>query len=59
LQRNDNFRSFQICDISGRIIIETTLTNHQIDVSTLKSGVYHLIVMDNNNTMYQAKFVKK
>jgi len=59
LQRNDNFKSFQICDISGRIIKESTFTNPQIDVSALTAGVYYLLVKDNNNTLYQTKFVKK
>ena len=59
LERIENVKSYTIIDMSGRIVLETKVITNQIDVTELSSGLYQLIVRDENNAMYQAKFVKK
>ncbi len=48
----------KVSDMMSRTIMETQITNSQIDVSNLKSGVYILYVLDGEHT-YKSKFVKK
>lgn len=50
---------YKIIDVYGRIIVETSLTNGQIDVSALSSGLYQLLVFTNTDAKFLAKFVKK
>jgi Secretion system C-terminal sorting domain len=59
LDRIEHVKSYTIIDISGRIVMETVVTTDQIDVAELSSGLYQLIVRDENNALYQTKFVKK
>lgn len=55
----NDFSEYKIIDVSGRIILENSLTNGQIDVSTLSSGLYQLLVFTDNDSRFLAKFVKK
>lgn len=50
---------YKIIDVSGRIVLENSLTNGQIDVSILTSGIYQLFVFTSFGDKYLAKFVKK
>lgn len=59
LDRIEHVKSCVIIDISGRIVLKTKVIGNQIDVAELSSGWYQLIVRDENNTVFQAKFVKK
>lgn len=55
----NEFSQYKIIDVSGRIVIENSLTNGQIDVSTLSSGLYQLLVFTDTDAKFLAKFVKK
>ncbi len=59
LQGINDFKSFKITDVSGRVFKENSIINHQIDVSELPKGVYVVVVTAINDAMYQTKFVKK
>lgn len=47
-----------VMDMMSRVVLNTKVNDSQIDVSSLKSGVYVLYIKDNNNS-YKSKFVKK
>jgi hypothetical protein len=55
----DDYISYKIIDFSGRIVFENSLKNNQIDVSSLSSGLYQLVIFTDTNIKYQAKFTKK
>jgi len=51
---------YSISDYLGKIIISgTTEANKNIDVSNLESGLYFIMVQDEQKNLYQGKFVKQ
>lgn len=55
----DGLKNYTIMDVSGRIVIENSLESSQIDVSTLSSGLYQLLVFTDSDAKFLVKFVKK
>lgn len=55
----DGLKNYTIMDVSGRIVIENSFNNSPIEVSSLSSGLYQLLIFTDTNIKYQAKFVKK
>lgn len=47
-----------IMDITGKLLLSTSVSNKQIDVSDLSKGFYFVVGMDGETT-YQAKFIKE
>ncbi len=50
-----------VIDLGGRIMLKTaasTLLNNNIDISSLSSGMYKLIVKIDNDTVLQQNFSK-
>ncbi|PTX64174.1 putative secreted protein (Por secretion system target) [Kordia periserrulae] len=58
IQGIDNIRTVEIHSILGKKM-HVSLSNSQIDISRLKSGVYFLKITDNQNHSVIKKFVKK
>jgi hypothetical protein len=48
----------QVLDMAGRVQMETTLRNDQLDISSLPTGVYMLRVMADRGPVMR-KFVKR
>lgn len=53
---NNNFNTYSINDINGKVIIDKQRISKQIDVSKLKNGIYFLILENKNEKIYK-KFV--
>ncbi len=47
-----------VFDILGKQIMNTTITNNELNISSLKSGVYFVQVSQNNNTVTKKLVVK-
>jgi hypothetical protein len=47
----------KVVDISGRIVIDTMLTENKLNIGDLDKGIY-LIQVKQNNDVYSAKFLK-
>lgn len=59
LQRTDDFEaSYSITNLLGQTIMQGTLLNNQINVSSLANGVYLISVGDEEETMIK-KFIKQ
>jgi hypothetical protein len=54
---NQSFR-LRILDLTGRIVLEKTIANRTIDVSSLQSGVY-FIEINLSNKNYRVHFIKE
>lgn len=48
-----------IYDLSGRMILNTPLTNQAVDVKTLAAGSYLLVLKDSKGNNFSQKFLKK
>ena len=48
-----------IYDISGRLISNATLINQTIDVKSIATGAYVLVLKDSKGNSYSQKFLKK
>ncbi|MBK9590525.1 MAG: T9SS type A sorting domain-containing protein [Crocinitomicaceae bacterium] len=59
IRTTENFTTYQIHDMSGRIISEGNLLNNSISVSTLEIGTYILNLKDAKGNCVQKKFVKQ
>ncbi|HOY38575.1 MAG: T9SS type A sorting domain-containing protein [Bacteroidales bacterium] len=57
---SNGIKSLQICDVTGRVLCQckANVGSNHLDVSSLPSGVYLLIVND-NESLKQFRFVKK
>jgi hypothetical protein len=53
-----NIQSYKIFDLSGSIKTKSILSNNQIDISSLKNGVYILELTTKENEIIQSKFIK-
>lgn len=51
-------RAYSIWDSAGRLVSKGTSTDNIIPVKWLPTGVYHLEILHNNDTVYR-KFIKK
>ena len=58
IRTTGNFTTYQLLDLSGRIISEGNLLNNSISVSTLDAGTYIVKLKDANGNYVQKKFVK-
>lgn len=56
--KNNKFVSYSITDINGKIISKNKISK-QINVSTLKNGIYFLILENNNEKIYKKFVVSK
>ena len=58
IQSKNNFKSIEILDITGRKILEQNQNTSQINVQSLESGVYLLVLYTEEKT-HTMKFVKE
>ncbi len=56
---NIYMKSAQVFDLTGKLIIEATVTNSSINVENLTTGSYILSLKDSNNKSYTQKFIKQ
>ena len=54
-----SMKSAQIYDLTGRIVLESNFTNDAINVSSLTTGNYILLMKDDNGKAYSQKFIKE
>ena len=54
-----SMKSAQIYDLTGRIVLESNFTNDAINVSSLTTGNYILLMKDDNGKGYSQKFIKE
>ncbi|MBL0014073.1 MAG: VCBS repeat-containing protein [Flavobacterium sp.] len=52
-------KSAQIFDLTGRLVLETTLTSSQINIGTLQSGTYLLLLKNEQGKGFTQKFIKE
>ena len=51
-------KEIQVIDLNGRRILNTTVTNNQLDISRMSSGVYILRITINNRSKIFKLIVK-
>ena len=49
----------KVYDLTGKLVIDTTLTNSSINVEKLSSGTYLLLLRDESGKDYSQKFIKE
>jgi hypothetical protein len=49
----------QIFDLSGRLVFETPLTSNRINIESLQSGTYLLLLQNEKGKGYSQKFIKE
>ena len=49
----------QIIDVTGKVVHRSTLTSYNLDVSSLSTGVYQVMVKAQTGSMSVGRFVKK
>ncbi len=61
IKTNDNIemKSAQVYDLNGRVILESEVTNDAINVESLATGTYILLLRDTNGKDYSQKFLKE
>jgi hypothetical protein len=52
-------KSAQIFDLTGRMVLETTLTSSQINIGKLQSGTYLLLLKNEQGKGFTQKFIKE
>lgn len=61
IQSNSLIKTIQVYDIQGKLMVHFTpnqTTHHWIDVSSFVSGIYHVIITDENNHRISKRFEK-
>lgn len=56
---NVQFSSIKIFDATGRLVINAARSNGQVDIRSLKNGVYHLQAENNDGLRYKTNFIKE
>ena len=56
---SETFKSAQIFDLSGRIVMDKPLTSTQLNISRLQNGTYLLVLKNQNGKSFTQKFVKE
>lgn len=59
IRTEENFVSYKVTDLSGRIILTGNLIQNSISVSELSSGVYVLSLSDADGNIFMKKFVRE
>ncbi len=49
----------QVYDLTGRVVLESNLKNDSINVQSLMTGTYILLLRDENGKDYSQKFIKE
>ncbi|WP_309642158.1 FG-GAP-like repeat-containing protein [Flavobacterium sp.] len=55
----EKLKSAQVFDLSGRLIMETPLTSTRINIESLQSGTYLLLLKNENGKGFSQKFIKE
>jgi hypothetical protein len=53
------FKSAQIFDLNGRMVLESMVQNQTISVNQLATGTYVLMLKDTQGKDYSQKFIKE
>jgi hypothetical protein len=51
--------NYEVADISGRIVLSGKLNNESIDISSLRNGLYSIILITSDNKKMYGKIVKE
>jgi hypothetical protein len=54
---NESF-TCQIYDVTGKLIWEQTNSLHEVDVTSLPIGLFHITIQTNSGQRFQSKFIK-
>lgn len=52
-------KTAQVYDLNGRMILTTEVSNNAVDVASLSTGTYILLLRDSNGKDYSQKFLKE
>jgi hypothetical protein len=52
-------KNAQIYDLNGKLVVKSEITNGQINVNSLTSGTYIILLNDTNDKGYSQKFIKE
>jgi hypothetical protein len=56
---NNSIKLAQAYDLTGRLVLESAVTNETISVESLSSGTYILLLRDQDGKDYSQKFIKE
>lgn len=56
---DNNIRSVKIFSANGSLVSNEKVVQNQVNISKLNSGVYFIILEDNNGNITKSKFIKK
>ena len=56
---NISLISAEIFDLQGRLVQKSNIENESINVQSLTSGTYIILLSDSNNKIYTQKFTKE
>lgn len=59
IEAPQNFTSGRILNVMGQEVKKLSQVNGQIDVTSLKAGVYFVVLSSDNNTVLTNRFIKK
>jgi hypothetical protein len=54
-----SFKSVSIFDLNGKIVLKAKIENNSINVQSLTSGTYIVLLIDENGKNYSSKFIKE
>lgn len=55
----EGIQTYRICDMHGRVVIETSTDMQELNVETLKPGLYHLSITSQNGSEMQSVYFHK
>jgi hypothetical protein len=55
----EGIQTYRICDMQGRVVVETSTDMQELNVETLKPGLYHLSITSQNGSEMQSVYFHK
>ena len=52
-------KSAQVFDVTGRMILDAPIINNTLNIATLNTGTYILVVADATGKSYSQRFIKE
>jgi hypothetical protein len=59
IQTSLELKSYEIYDISGKLMDMRNFSSNQIDIQSLQGGAYFVVINTTNNIRKTLKFIKK
>lgn len=57
--KNELNGEMQIIDVTGKVVRHSSLTSHNLDVSSLSTGVYQVMIKEQTGSLSVGRFMKK